>query len=337
MLNLGSDWFKDDKKKVGYNAKAKNIITSALSADEFFRVSNCKTAKEMWDTLEETHEGTTDVKRARMNTLMHEYELFSMKKDETISDMQTRFTHVVNNLNALGKRIENEQQINKVMRCLTREWQPKITAIAESKDLASMKIATLFGKLREHEMELHRLNDSEQIDRRRKGLSLKAHVTRSESESSMNVSESDEDEDSEIGLMVRKFKKFLKKKDGQQKKSQNFKPKTFNKPESSEKQIVCYECGKPGHIKSECFQLQNKNKFVKAKGKDQKFPKSKKAYIAWDENEVSSETSEEEEANLCLMTHTDSETESEVSTLHLILLMKNCIMPLMICMMNILR
>ena len=42
-------------------------------------------------------------------------------------------------------------------------------------------------------MELHRLNDSEQIDRRRKWLSLKAHATRSESESSVNVSESDED------------------------------------------------------------------------------------------------------------------------------------------------
>ncbi|XP_012570376.1 uncharacterized protein [Cicer arietinum] len=60
-----SDWSDDDKKRVDYNAKAKNIITSALSADEFFRVSNCKTAKEMWDTLQETHEGTTDIKRAR--------------------------------------------------------------------------------------------------------------------------------------------------------------------------------------------------------------------------------------------------------------------------------
>ncbi|XP_073220687.1 uncharacterized protein [Cicer arietinum] len=59
-----SDWFEDDKEKVGYNAKAKNIITSALSADEFFRVSNCKTAKEIWDTLQQTHEGTTNVKRA---------------------------------------------------------------------------------------------------------------------------------------------------------------------------------------------------------------------------------------------------------------------------------
>ncbi|XP_073224882.1 uncharacterized protein [Cicer arietinum] len=85
-----SDWSEDDKKKVGYNTKAKKIITFVLSADEFFRVSNCKTAKEMWDTLQQTHEGTTDLKRV----------------------------------------IDNEQQISKVMKCLTREWQPTVTAIA---------------------------------------------------------------------------------------------------------------------------------------------------------------------------------------------------------------
>ncbi|XP_073222351.1 uncharacterized protein [Cicer arietinum] len=134
--------------------------------DEFFRVSNCKTAKEIWDTLQQTHEGTTDVKISRINTLMHEYELFNMKKEESVNDMQTRFTHIVNNLNALGKVIDNEQQINKVMRCLTKEWQPKNTAIAESKDLGSTSIATLFGKLREHEMELHRLSEVEQNDRK---------------------------------------------------------------------------------------------------------------------------------------------------------------------------
>jgi len=42
--------------------------------DEYFKVSNCKNAKEMWDTLQVTHEGTTDVKRSRINTLTHEYD-----------------------------------------------------------------------------------------------------------------------------------------------------------------------------------------------------------------------------------------------------------------------
>jgi len=50
--------------------RAKNIISSALTSDEFYRVSICQSAKEMWDVLEVTHEGTDEVKRARKNTLI---------------------------------------------------------------------------------------------------------------------------------------------------------------------------------------------------------------------------------------------------------------------------
>ena len=77
-------WDEEERRRVQYNLKAKNIITSALGMDEYFRVSNCKNAKEMWDTLQVTHEGTTDVKRSRINTLTHEYELFRMNQNETI-------------------------------------------------------------------------------------------------------------------------------------------------------------------------------------------------------------------------------------------------------------
>ena len=87
--------------------------------DEYFRVSNYKNAKEMWDTLHVTHEGTTDVKSSRINTLTHEYEYFIMNQNETIQDMQKRFTHIVNHIASLGNI--NEDLINKVLRCLSRE------------------------------------------------------------------------------------------------------------------------------------------------------------------------------------------------------------------------
>ena len=52
------------RPKGGYDdLVAKNIITSALTMDEFFRISQCNSAKEMWEVLEVTHEGTEDVKR----------------------------------------------------------------------------------------------------------------------------------------------------------------------------------------------------------------------------------------------------------------------------------
>jgi len=74
---------EEEKKLVQYNLKAKNIITSALGMDEYFRVSNCKNTKDMWDTIQVTHERTTYVKRSRINTLTHEYELFRMNPNET--------------------------------------------------------------------------------------------------------------------------------------------------------------------------------------------------------------------------------------------------------------
>jgi len=45
-------------------------------------VSQCNFAKEMWDILEDTHEETSDVKRARKHALIQEYELFRMQKGE---------------------------------------------------------------------------------------------------------------------------------------------------------------------------------------------------------------------------------------------------------------
>ena len=63
------EWTDEEKKRVQFDLRAKNILTSALGYDEFFRISNCTSAKDMWDTLEVTHEGTNEVKRARLNTL----------------------------------------------------------------------------------------------------------------------------------------------------------------------------------------------------------------------------------------------------------------------------
>ena len=40
-------WTDEDKRRIQYNLKAKNIITSALGIDGYIRVSNCSNAKEM--------------------------------------------------------------------------------------------------------------------------------------------------------------------------------------------------------------------------------------------------------------------------------------------------
>jgi len=139
-----SEWTEAESKKVKFNWIAKNIIISALRCDEFFRVSQCNTTKEMWDILEVTHGGTNDVKRVRKHALIQEYELFIMQKGESICDVQKRFSHIVNHLMSLDKKFDEEDLNIKVLKCLYRTWQPKVTAISESKDLTSMTVAYLF-------------------------------------------------------------------------------------------------------------------------------------------------------------------------------------------------
>jgi len=92
-------------------------------------VSQCELAKEMWDTLEVTHEGTEDVKRARRHILIQEYETFRMQKGETIVKVQKRFTHIINHLMSLGKIFDKNKKNIKILKCLDRSWQPKVTAI----------------------------------------------------------------------------------------------------------------------------------------------------------------------------------------------------------------
>ena len=104
-----TEWTDEERRKAQYDCNAKNIITSSLNMDEFFRVSQCKSAKEMWDVLEVSHKGTNEVKRARKHALIQEYELFKMQKGECITKVQKGFTHIVNHLIGLGKEFDKEQ------------------------------------------------------------------------------------------------------------------------------------------------------------------------------------------------------------------------------------
>jgi len=160
----------------------------------------------MWDVLEVTHEGTNEVKRARKRALIQEYELFKMQQEESIVEVQKRFTHIVNHLMGLGKEFDKEELNIKVLKCLDRSWQPKVTTISESKDLSIMTIAALFGKLREHETEMQRLSELELSEKKVKTIALKTSSKKSD-ETEEEVAESSDIEN--LNLPVKRFGKYL--------------------------------------------------------------------------------------------------------------------------------
>ncbi|GAV63114.1 UBN2 domain-containing protein [Cephalotus follicularis] len=100
------------------NSKAKHVLFCAIGPNEFNPISYCDSAKEMWDLLEVTYEGTNQVKESKISMLVHEYELFMMHDHESISDMFTRFTTIINSLKNLGKSYPNQELVRKILRCL---------------------------------------------------------------------------------------------------------------------------------------------------------------------------------------------------------------------------
>jgi len=222
---------------------------------------------------------------------------FCMNDGETISSMQMRFTHIVKMLQNLGKTISNHDRTNKILRCMTKEWQPKVTAIKESQNLNVLSMITLFGKLKEHEHEINRFKSSEDESKKKDRKFIALNTTLSVSTSSIqNYYESDDDaiDEEEMSLFVRRYNCYIKRNGlkHNDKNLVNFR-KAYRKGKESdndEKVVRFYGCGKVGHYKNECPEL------AKERGR--------KAYIAWEEDGVTSNTSgaeNKDEDDLCFM------------------------------------
>ncbi|KAH9704287.1 hypothetical protein KPL70_011393 [Citrus sinensis] len=207
-----------------------------------------------------------------------------MEQNESVHSMYTRFTDIVNTLRALGKTFSNSEKVKKIIRSLPKEWRQKRTAIEEAKNLNILPIDNLIGSLISYEEDLAAERGNEE---RKKTIALK--VTKYESD------EESEPDDEELAMLARRFKKIFKKT-GDRRKFRNFK----NQKEKKEV-IICYECKKPGHIRSEC-PLLNKLK--------------KKAMVAtWDDSDEDSSDEDEsqEVSNLAVMALGDDDDLNEVS------------------------
>ncbi|KAH9658346.1 hypothetical protein KPL70_023452 [Citrus sinensis] len=266
------EWNELEKRKASLNSKAMNALFCALDKKEFHRVFSCESANEIWHKLEVVYEGTNQVKESKISRYTRQYELFQMEQNESVYSMYTRFTDIVNTLGALGKTFSNSEKVKKIIRSLPKEWRPKRTAIEEAKDLNILSIDDLIGSLISYEEDLAAERGNEE---KKKSIALKAMKHESDEESELDEEEMD--------MLARRLRKLFKKS-GERRKSRDLK----NRKEKKEV-IKCYECKKPGHIRTEC-PLLNKLK--------------KRAMVAtWDDSDEETSDSEEhqEMTNLALM------------------------------------
>src|SRR4051812_39987236 len=109
-----------------------------------------------------------------------------------------------------------------------------------------------------------------------------------------------------MGLFVRRYNKYLKKNGAKHSDKDliNYRRQSnkFKQDENNKGKIkgLCFNFGKAGHYKPDCPYLKKE----KEKNQSKSHNKSKRAYIAWESDSSSENSSSDEEvANLCLMAH----------------------------------
>ncbi|XP_070017337.1 uncharacterized protein [Nicotiana sylvestris] len=111
-----------------------------------------ESAKEIWEALQTAHEGTTHVKQSKIDMLTTEYEFIKMKDDESIQDMHTRFTSIINELHSIGESILRSKLVRKIFSVLPNSKESKVNSIMEAKDLQTLTMNELVGNLKTYEM-----------------------------------------------------------------------------------------------------------------------------------------------------------------------------------------
>ena len=160
-----------------------NALFSAVTNEEFKKISSTETAKEAWTILQTTYEGTKAVKDSKLQRLTTSFEEIKMEEDKSFDEFYAKLKDKVNSAFNLGEIIPEPKIVRKVLRSLPERFHAKITTIEESKDIDKISLTELVGNLQTYELGLLRIGKSG----KGKSMALKAK--------SSDTNESSDDED----------------------------------------------------------------------------------------------------------------------------------------------
>ena len=70
-----------------------------------------------------------------------------MSDDESFDEFYAKLNDIINSTYNLGKIYDQPKIVRKILRSLTEDFRPKVTAITESKDVDSIPVDELVGFL----------------------------------------------------------------------------------------------------------------------------------------------------------------------------------------------
>ena len=298
-----ADWDDAKIKAANFNSRALNALFSAVTNEEFKKISSIETAKEAWTILQTTYKGTKAVKDSKFQRLTTSFEEIKMKEDESFDKFYAKLKDIINSAFNLGETIPEPKIVRKVLISLPERFHVKITIIEESKNIDKIPMTELVGNLQTYELGLAR------IGKVGKGKSMALKAKSSETD------ESSDDEDSKMkSYITRQFKKFMKNanrkgfdKNRRQSSSPQFKGQDKGKKDAKEggqytvpSGPKCFRCQGFGHMKHEC------PTYLKSIGK------SKALVVTLSDTELKDDSDNEDDGILNAFTATVNPTDGIV-------------------------
>ena len=97
------------------NSKALNEIFCGVSPDEFHRISHITIAKEAWEILETTYEGTKKVKDTKLQMLTTRFKELKISEDVSFDSFYNKLNEVVIGKFNLGEKTEDSKVVRKIL------------------------------------------------------------------------------------------------------------------------------------------------------------------------------------------------------------------------------
>ena len=142
-----ADWDDAKIKVANFNSRTLNALFSAITNEEFKKISSIETAKEAWTILQTTYGGTKTIKDSKFQRFTTTFEEIKIEEDESFDEFYAKLNDIVNSTFNLGETIPEPKIVRKVLISLPERSYAKITAIEELKDIDKIPLTELVGNL----------------------------------------------------------------------------------------------------------------------------------------------------------------------------------------------
>ena len=137
----------DDKR----NNIVKGLLFQSVSEDMILQIGNLKTGKEMWEAIKSRNLGAEQVKEARLQTLISEFEGLKMKDTSSIDDFSSKLSGMASVSATLGESISQERLVKKFLTSLPKHFVHIVAALEQVLDLKSISFEEVVGRLKAYE------------------------------------------------------------------------------------------------------------------------------------------------------------------------------------------